>query len=196
MLLKLFQIGEPVLRANAKKVTKSNLLKPDTQQLIDLMIGTLRDYPGVGLAAPQVGEDLQIVVIEDKKEYHQKLPKMLLKEQGRVPIPLQVLVNPKLKILDPETIYYFEGCLSISGYRAVVPRSQKVEVKAWDRHGKPITIQASGYYARILQHEIDHLNGLLYVDNTIAKSFMTEANFSKYWRKANSTKIRKILDQK
>ncbi|MGI9027610.1 MAG: peptide deformylase [Candidatus Saccharimonadales bacterium] len=192
MLLQLYQAGEPVLRKTAKKVTKVALNQAHTQQTIELMIDTLRDHPGVGLAAPQVGENLQIIIIEDKKAYHKKLPAMLLKEQGRKPVPLQVLVNPILKVTKSDTKQYFEGCLSINGYRAVVPRAFEVEVRALDRTGQPVAFTASGWHARILQHEIDHLTGILYTDRMQVRSFMTEAIFNKKWSKAASAMIKKL----
>lgn len=193
MLLKLFQAGEPVLRAKAKKVTKANLNSVAIQQLIDLMIDTVRDYPGVGLAAPQVGESFQIIVIEDKKKYQKDLPANLLSEQGRKQIGLQVLVNPVIKIIDSEPLHYFEGCLSVAGYRAVVPRARIIEIKAWDRHGKAIKIIAKDYFARIVQHEIDHLNGTLYSDKMIKDSFMSNGVYSKKWSTADSQKIKQFL---
>lgn len=190
MLLKLFQAGHPVLANKAQKVSPEKLRDPKTQQLIDLMIDTLRDYPGVGLAAPQVGEDLQIIVIEDKKEYHEKVPKKLLSEQGREPVDLAVLVNPVLEIVDMTEKFYFEGCLSVDGYRAVVPRASRVVVNALDRTGKPVTVDASGWYARILQHEVDHLNGTLYVGRMVANSFISESMYSKDWNKAGFSLIK------
>lgn len=193
MLLKILGVGEPILRTQAKKLTRTHLAKPEIQQLIDLMIKTMRDHPGVGLAAPQVGESLQIIVIEDKKDYQKHLQPKLLKEQGRVPLPLSILINPRIKVLNSTVLHNFEGCMSIQGYRAVVPRAANIVVSGWDRYGKQIRITASNYHARILQHEVDHLNGVLYIDHMISKTFMGEKYFSKKWARVGAEKIKNII---
>lgn len=191
MLLKIHQTGQPVLRKKAKSVSKEMLAKKETQELIDLMAETLRDSPGVGLAAPQVGELLKIFIVEDKAEYHEQVPKDVLKAQVRKPVPLKVFVNPELEVEDHEEALFFEGCLSVDGYVAVVPRAKAVKIKALDRHGKPITYTAHGWFARILQHETDHLDGTLMIDCMKNKSFMNLKNFNNLWRKALPDKIEK-----
>jgi peptide deformylase len=191
MLLKIYQTGQPVLRKKAKQVSKKLLAKKETQELIDLMIKTLRDAPGVGLAAPQVGEQLQIFIVDDKAEYHEQVPKAVLKAQERKPIPLKVFVNPELEVIEHEQAFFFEGCLSVDGYVAVVPRAKTVKIKALDRHGKPITYTAHGWFARILQHEFDHLNGTLLIDRMKGSSFMSLKNFNLLWRKALPDQINK-----
>jgi peptide deformylase len=193
MLLKLYQAGQPVLRKRAKEATKQQLASKQTQDVIDFMIATLRDAPGVGLAAPQVGESLRIIIVEDKAKYHEPLHPPLLQEQGRKPVSLRVLVNPEIEIIEPKTATYFEGCLSAEGYVAAVPRARSVKVTALDRHGKPVVLSANDWFARILQHEIDHLNGRLYVDCMLPESFMTQKNYSLLWRKALQTKIKKTF---
>lgn len=191
MLLKIYQTGQPILRKNAKAVSKDVLAKKQTQELIDLMVKTLRDSPGVGLAAPQVGELLQIFIVEDKAKYHEQVPKGVLKAQERKPVPLKILVNPKLEVIEQDEALFFEGCLSVDGYVAAVPRAKSVKIKALDRHGKPITYTAHGWFARILQHETDHLNGTLIIDRMKNKSFMSLKNFNNLWRKAMPDKIEK-----
>jgi peptide deformylase len=190
MLLKLYQTGQPVLRSPAKPVTKHQLSSQHVQTVIDFMISTLRDAPGVGLAAPQVGEALQIVIIEDKVSYHETVPKNLLYEQNRKPISLKVLINPSLEIIDPEAALYFEGCLSIEGYVGVIPRVKAVKVTALDRNGNSISYIAKGWHARIVQHEVDHLLGKLYIDNMIPQSFISIKNFSLLWRKSLEKNIK------
>jgi len=191
MLLKLQQAGKPVLRKVARTVTRQELATKHVQDIIDCMIATLRDAPGVGLAAPQIGESLQICIIEDKAKYHKNLSEELLKAQDRKSIPLMVLVNPKLEILDEETELFFEGCLSIDDYAGAVPRARKVAITGWDREGKEVSFTATNYHARILQHEIDHLDGHLYVDRMKPKSFMTHKNFVLLWKNALPEKINK-----
>ncbi|MDB5175438.1 MAG: peptide deformylase [Candidatus Saccharibacteria bacterium] len=190
MLLKLYQAGQPILRQSAKSVTKQQLASKHVQDVIDFMIATLRDAPGVGLAAPQVGEALRIVIIEDKVKYHDQVHPPLFKEQGRKAVALKVLVNPEIEIIDQEKLYYFEGCLSVDGYTAVVPRSRQVRVTALDRTGKPISFVAHDWLARIVQHEVDHLDGQLYIDRMISTSFMTLKNYTLLWRKALTAKIK------
>ncbi len=193
MLLKLYQSGQPVLRKKSKIVKKKELASKKTQEIIDFMIGTLRDAPGVGLAAPQVGENLQIIIIEDRKKYHDQVPKEVLKAEGRKPISLKVLINPVLEIIDENIELFFEGCLSIDGYMAAVNRAKKVRVTALDRNGKKINYIAENWHARILQHEIEHLNGVLYIDSMKPKSFMTIRNFNMLWRKALPEKIKRTF---
>lgn len=191
MLRKIYQAGHPILRNQSKLVTKNQLAKESTQELIDHMIATLRDVPGVGLAAPQVGESLQIIILDDQKKYHEPIPKRVLQQQGRREVPLTVLVNPKLEILNEEMAVFFEGCLSVDGYLGPVPRAIRVHVKAWDRHGVLFSYVAEGWHARMLQHELDHLQGALYVDRMIPKGFMTAKNFVNLWRDSSQAKILK-----
>lgn len=192
MLLKLYQTGQPVLRKKkAKVVSKEVLAQKQTQELIDLMVGTLRDAPGVGLAAPQVGEPLRIFIVEDRAEYHKPVPKDVLRSQERKSVPLKVFVNPELEVIEQDDALFFEGCLSIDGYVAVVPRAKTVKIKALDRHGRPVAFTAHGWFARILQHETDHLNGILFIDRMKNKSFMGLKNFNNLWRKALPDEIEK-----
>jgi len=191
MLLKLYQTGQPILRKPARRVTKQLLASKRTQEVIDFMIATLRDAPGVGVAAPQVGESLQIIIIEDKARYHETVPVNLLKEQRRQPTSLRVLVNPTLEVLEPDEAVYFEGCLSVEGYVAVVPRARSVRVTALDRTGQHVSYAAHGWHARILQHETDHLLGKLYTDRMLPASFTSIKNFSLLHRKSLETSIRK-----
>src|SRR5581483_9555232 len=164
MILKTRQAGDPALRKKAKQLSVKEIKSARIQSLIDDMVETLRDNPGVGLAAPQVGENLQIIIIEDLAKYHKRMPKKLLAEQGRSPVKLHVLINPELKSASKKNSTYFEGCLSVDGYRALVTRSLNVSVIGHDRHGKKISISGSGWFARVLQHEIDHLDGKIYID--------------------------------
>jgi peptide deformylase len=191
MLLKLYQTGQPILRRKAKVVSKELLAQKQTQELIDLMVETLRDAPGVGLAAPQVGEPLRIFIVEDKAEYHKQVPKDVLKSQERKPVSLKILVNPEIEVTEQDEALFFEGCLSVDGYVAAVPRAKSVKIRALNRHGKPVTFTAHGWFARILQHETDHLNGTLLIDRMKNKSFMGLKNFNILWREAMPNEIKK-----
>lgn len=181
MLLKTRQVGDPVLRKQAQLLSAEQLKSAKIQSLIDFMIETLRDNPGVGLAAPQVGESLAIIIIEDLAKYHKKVSRKVLTDQKRKPFSLQIIVNPTLKTVSKSNSYYFEGCLSVDGYRAIVSRQSEIVLTGIDRKGMPIEVKANGWKARILQHEIDHLAGIIYTDKMIPQSFMTEKAFSKNW---------------
>jgi peptide deformylase len=170
-LLPIVRAGDPVLRRVARPLTPDELRSPRMADLIEAMRETMHAAPGVGLAAPQIGEPLQLAVIEDRAEYHQRLSPAELAELGRSAVAFQVIANPHLTVLDAGPAVFAEGCLSVPGYAALVPRALSVKVDALDQRGEPITIQASGWYARILQHEIDHLQGTLYVDRMDTRSF-------------------------
>jgi peptide deformylase len=168
MLLKIVQVGDPVLRNGTRPVTREELGSPELQQLIEWMRETMRDAPGVGLAAPQIGLPLRLAVIEDAFD---------VPEMGRKPVPFHVLVNPALT-LGAATIEHFEGCLSLDGFQARVLRAQTVHVEALDHRGEPVNIDAKGWYARILQHEVDHLDGKLYIDRMDPRTFTTARNLA------------------
>jgi peptide deformylase len=170
MNLKIVQAGAPVLREKARPLSSAEIASAEMQQLIELMRETMRDAPGVGLAAPQIGLPLQLAVIEDVAE---------VDATERSPVPFHVIANPRLT-LGEEQVDFFEGCLSVEGFQAVVPRARTVKVEALDHHGAPITIEAHGWYARILQHEIDHLAGTLYIDRMRTRTFSTPRNAARY----------------
>ncbi len=194
MLLKIVQAGDPILRRVARPLSTEEILSADTQRLIELMRETMRDAPGVGLAAPQIGESARLVVIEDRPEYVKDVPADRLAERERSPVPFRVLANPTLTLLDEGTALFFEGCLSLSGFVALTPRALAVRVDGLDERGEAVTVTARGWYARILQHEIDHLDGTLYVDRMLARSFMTQASFARHWQDASIAAVCADLD--
>ncbi|HEY6329933.1 MAG TPA: peptide deformylase [Blastocatellia bacterium] len=179
--LKVLQVGERVLREEARKLSADEILSPPVQQLIAIMRDTMRDAPGVGLAAPQIGIGLQLAVIEDRPEYLSSVPQEILIERERSPVPFHVIINPEISITSSATAEFFEGCLSLSGFVAAVPRAMEVSVTALNERAEKVEIQARGWYARILQHEIDHLKGNLYIDRMYLRSFMTSENYARYW---------------
>src|SRR5579871_2223885 len=162
--MEILQIGEPVLRQMASSLSRDEITSESIQQLISAMIETLRNAPGVGLAAPQIGESLQLVVIEDRAEYIQKLSPEQAAERERSPVPLHVLINPKIIKQDDTKAEFFEGCMSTRGLMGLVPRALSVKVECLNEHGENTLIEARGWYARILQHEIDHLHGIINLD--------------------------------
>ncbi|HLH35499.1 MAG TPA: peptide deformylase [Alloacidobacterium sp.] len=179
MILKIVSVGDPVLRKKARPLSAEEIRSAQIQELIGHMRDTMRDAPGVGLAAPQVGQSLQLAVIEDKADYHKNLNEADLKERERKPVPFHVIINPEIELLTPAEITFHEGCLSLPGFMAVVPRARKVSVRCLDEQGKFRTIEASGWYARILQHEIDHLNGRVYIDRMRSETFSTLENYQR-----------------
>jgi peptide deformylase len=180
-ILKIVQAGHPVLRQRARPLTPEEIRGPEITRLIEDMRATMHDAPGVGLAAPQVGLGLQLVVIEDKPEYAERLNPDELRARGRVPVPFQVLANPRLTIVDPAPVEFFEGCLSVTDMMMVVPRVRAVKVDALDHTGESVSIVAEGWPARILQHEIDHLRGVLCIDRMLSRTFMTARNHATHW---------------
>lgn len=182
MRLKLVQAGEPVLRELAKPLSAKDIGSSEITRLIEDMRETLRDAPGVGLAAPQVGVPLQLAIIEDRPEYTRDIAAEVLEERERIPVPFHVIINPILKPLGKAQVEFFEGCLSLAGFTALVPRYRQVRVECHDQHGRQRTIEATGWYARILQHEIDHLNGGLYIDRMRSRSFCSLENFARHWK--------------
>jgi peptide deformylase len=191
--LKIVQVGDPVLRRKARALDADELASPKLQQLIELMRDTMRDAPGVGLAAPQVGESLQLAVIEDSPHLMAGLTPQQLAEREREPVPFHVLVNPALELDTDETVEAFEGCLSFAGFLMIVPRARRVRVSALDELGRPVTIHATGWYARILQHEIDHLSGIVCCDRMDARTLTTADNFARRWRTSSVAEVRASL---
>jgi peptide deformylase len=153
-ILKVARIGHPVVRAATRPVPPRELAGAELQRLIDDMIETMHEYDGVGLAAPQVHVGIRLAVIEVPPD----------DEQGRQAVPLMVLVNPKVQVLDQEMVDGWEGCLSIPELRGVVPRARRLRLEATDRHGTAYALEASDFFARVIQHECDHLEGSVYID--------------------------------
>ncbi|GIX46303.1 MAG: peptide deformylase [Candidatus Tectimicrobiota bacterium] len=155
MILKVARLGHPVLRQVAKPVPVEAISTPAMQQLIDSMIETMHEYDGVGLAAPQVHVSQQIFVMEVPAGVrHSQTP----------PVPLSVYINPQITPLSEEQAEDWEGCLSIPDLRGLVPRYTRLRLRAYDREGKPVEVIAEGFHARVIQHEVDHLQGHVYLD--------------------------------
>lgn len=155
MILKVSRLGHPVLRTVAQAVAPERITTPGFQSLLDDMVDTMREYNGVGLAAPQIHLPLRVAVLE--VEHHPRHPEM-------APVPLTFLVNPQIEILERDTLDDWEGCLSIPELRGMVPRYRRLRVTALGRRGEPLEFVASDFHARVVQHETDHLNGEVYID--------------------------------
>ena len=172
---KIAQIGHPVLRQVAREVTRDELLSAKTQLFIDELVETMRDADGAGLAAIQVYEPIRIAAIEvrDNPRYPYK-PK----------IPLTILANPILTPVGDEQFENNEGCLSVPNLRGVVKRFVHLHVKAWDRHGNPIDETVHGLKAGTYQHEVDHLDGRVFLDRADPRTFSTWAEFDRHHKAA------------
>lgn len=167
-ILKVSRLGHPVLRQKAQQVTRQVLAKASTQALIDNMIETMVEYHGVGLAAPQVHESLSLAVLESNGP--------------RGEIPLLVLVNPVIVVSDEALEEDWEGCLSIPDLRGRVPRYRQLRVRALDRDGKAIEFTAEGFFARVVQHEYDHLMGGVYLDRMPELTTLSHLDeFQRFW---------------
>lgn len=167
------QTGDPVLRGRAREVEPAQLETPAFRELIATMIAVMRAAPGVGLAAPQIGVPLRVIVLEDREELITKLTAGERDERERVAFGPRVFVNPVLTRVGDGRATFFEGCLSVHGFVGLVERDLEVEVRGLDEHGDAQTWRVRGWPARILQHELDHLDGTLYVDRMITRSFST-----------------------
>src|SRR3989338_1050522 len=154
-ILKVARLGHPVIRAPSAAVPKETIISAGIQRLIDDMIETMREYDGVGIAAPQVHVSKQLVVIEVTE--NRRYP-------GEGPIPLTILVNPKILSASKKLVGDWEGCLSVNEFRGKGPRAESLEVEAYNRKGEKVRIQAQGFFARVIQHECDHLIGKVFLD--------------------------------
>jgi len=192
MRLKIVQVGEAVLRGEARPLTREEIAGEEIQRLIRDMRETMHDAPGVGLASPQIGLPLQLAVIEDREGYLKAVSAEELAEKERVAVPFHVIINPEIEIVGDETVEFFEGCLSLAGFSALVPRARQVRVKYLDEFGEEKSVVASGWYARILQHEIDHLRGTIYVDRMRSRSFTSIENLGRFWK---SKSVAEVLDE-
>ncbi len=175
-ILKVSRLGHPVLRAKAHDLDPKSITSAGVQRLIDDMFDTMREYTGVGLAAPQVHEGVRIFVAG----LH---PGPIGAEIGEDDdMPMMALVNPEVTLVGKPTAMGWEGCLSIPEIRGRVPRATAVRVKAWDRTGAPISFTAKGFPARVIQHENDHLDGILFLDRMESfESLSYLEEYDRYW---------------
>lgn len=182
-VLPIVTVGDPVLRARAREVSLDELASETVQRLIDDMIETKRAAHGAGIAANQVGETLRIAIVEvepDNPRYPYKPP-----------VPLTVLVNPEVHPLG-ETVMINEGCLSVPGLRGEVPRHRAVRVNYLDRDGHERERVVQGLTAGTFQHEVDHLNGILFLDRADPRTLSTWENFDKHGRAEFEARVREI----
>jgi peptide deformylase len=174
-ILKVARMGHPVLRAKARPLEKAEIRSGVIQQLIDDMLDTMAEYHGVGLAAPQVHEGVRIFVAaldtgDDEEEDGEAI----------------AVINPEITIVGPDVVEDWEGCLSIPDIRGRVPRAREIKVRAFDRTGARLELNAHDFPARVIQHETDHLDGVLFFDRMTSLASMTFLEeYSRYWRKTD-----------
>ncbi|KUO08977.1 peptide deformylase [Streptomyces sp. DSM 15324] len=168
--------GDPVLRAGTERYD-GQLDASLLARFVEALRVTMHAAPGVGLAAPQVGVGLRIAVIEDPAP----VPEEVRVTRGRVPLPFRVLVNPSYEPVGPVRAAFFEGCLSVPGYQAVVARAAEVRLTGQDEHGRPLDEVFAGWPARIVQHETDHLDGTLYLDRAELRSLSANQTALERW---------------
>jgi peptide deformylase len=175
-ILKVARMGHPVLRAKARPLQASEIRSPQLQQLIDDMIETMREYQGVGLAAPQIHESVRLFVAG--------IPPREDDEPDPEDVPEMALINPEISVVGRETVEDWEGCLSIPDIRGRVSRARQIVVRAYDRTGKRVEIKASNFTARVIQHETDHLDGILFFDRMTSLASLTYLDeYSRYHAK-------------
>jgi peptide deformylase len=164
------QAGASVLRGRAADVPASVTGSKPFLRLLEVMVDVMRAAPGVGLAGPQLGIPWRVYVAEDPEERLANVAPESRAARGRLALPLTVFVNPQLTLSEVGAATFYEGCLSVRGYGALVTRASTVDVAASDAHGRPFQLHLTGWPARIMQHETDHLDGTLYVDRMITRS--------------------------
>ncbi len=170
-VLKVAHLGHPILRATAQPVAKGELRSGRIQHLIDDMLETMHEYVGVGLAAPQVHERLRMALVE--------VP--AVKDEGIEAAPLTILINPVVTPLGPEQVLGWEGCLSLPDLRGEVPRAARIKVEYLNRDGRQVVTEASGFFARVIQHECDHLDGIVFLDRMVdLKRLAFQREFERY----------------
>jgi len=181
-ILKVARMGHPVLRAKAKPIDPAAIKSAEIQQLIDDMFETMREYQGVGLAAPQIHVSLRLFVAGFPSSRHDEE-----EEDEDTRVPLMALINPEITPVNGDVDEDWEGCLSIPDIRGRVPRAREIQVRAFDRRARRLEMRARGFTARVIQHETDHLDGVLFFDRM--KSFETLTFLDEYGRYWNSREV-------
>ncbi|XP_008068238.1 peptide deformylase, mitochondrial, partial [Carlito syrichta] len=165
------QVGDPVLRAVAAPVERTQLAGPELRRLVRRLVQVMRRRRCVGLSAPQLGVPLQVLALELPEALCRACAPRLRALRQMEPFPLRVFVNPSLRVLDSRLVVFPEGCESVAGFLACVPRFQAVQISGLNPSGEQVVWQASGWAARIIQHEMDHLQGCLFIDKMDSKTF-------------------------
>jgi peptide deformylase len=170
-ILKVARMGHPVLRAVARPIEKAEIKSPALQRLIDDMIDTMLEYHGVGLAAPQVHESVRLFVAQPAAG-----------DKTDEAAATLVIINPEITPVGSDIVEGWEGCLSVPDIRGRVPRAREIRIRGWNRRGERIDIRAEDFAARVMQHETDHLDGVLFFDRMRSFETLTFLDeYSRYW---------------
>jgi len=170
---RILNMGHPLLRQVARRLGPDDMRDPGLARLVDDMVDTLHDYGGIGLAAPQIGENLRLAIIE--------ISGGPTRYGELAPMPLTVFINPRIEVLNTATAGYWEGCLSVPGLRGFVERPQHVRVSYLDLQGGEHELELEGFSATVFQHEFDHLDGKLFVDRMTDISLLVfEKEYERY----------------
>jgi peptide deformylase len=169
---KVARLGHPVLRMKARELAQDEIASPEIQRLIQDMADTMHEYGGIGLAAPQIHEPIQLAIIELPKE-NTRYPGLAAES-----VPLSVFINPKITVLDGTLQGFWEGCLSVPGLRGYVERPRIVRVDYLNAYGEPESLTAEGFLATVFQHELDHLQGVVYLDRIKTEPGKTKLAFN------------------
>lgn len=186
-ILKVARMGHPVLRKKARELAPEEIRSDEIRRLIQDMMETMKEYSGIGLAAPQVHQSVQLAIIgfsEDNERY-----------RGKGAFPLTVLINPLISVLDPTEQQYWEGCLSVPELRGLVARPRKIQVDYLNTEGQSETVVVEDFLATVFQHELDHLQGMLYIDrirDTTRLSFLEE--YQRYWMPTEGDEAGELTD--
>ncbi len=172
-ILKVARMGNPVLREKARELSSSELQRTAAQKLIDDMIETMSEYRGIGLAAPQVHETVRLIVVGIQHDED---------DDDEAKIEIVPIINPVVTPIGSDVVEGWEGCLSIPEVRGKVPRAARIRLQALDRRGKRIDWTMTGYPARVVQHETDHLDGVLFIDRMQSLESLTYLDeYSRFW---------------
>ncbi len=188
---KIARMGHPVLRQKARELTVTEILSPEMTSLLQDMIDTMNDYGGIGLAAPQIYEPIAVAIV-DYQEDHPRYAEQTQKQDKAAEnssLPFTIVFNPKVTVLDATEQSYWEGCLSVPELRGWVTRPKKIQIDYLDIKARPKTVIAEGFLATVFQHELDHLDGVLYIDrvkNEVGQTKLAfEEEYSRYWAKGS-----------
>ena len=182
------QAGHPVLRQQAAAFD-GQITAGELDQLVDLMKRVMHEAPGVGLAAPQLGIPLQLAVLEDKFDVDPEAAAV----RNRTPLEFLAVLNPRYRAVGTQAAAFFEGCLSLNGLQAVVVRPERVRLNFEEPDGLPAEREFTGWQARIVQHETDHLQGTLYIDRAELRSLSGNAEYAAHWAEPGIGKARSAL---
>lgn len=182
------QAGHPVLRQHAAAFD-GQITADDLEQLIALMRQVMHEAPGVGLAAPQIGIPLQLAVLEDQYDVDPEAAAV----RHRTPLDFLTIINPRYTVLGTQTAAFFEGCLSLNGLQAVVVRPERVLLRFDTPAGRASEEEFTGWQARIVQHETDHVHGIMYVDRAVMRSLSCNAEYAAHWAEPGIGKARSAL---